>query len=195
MSEMILDFKTLSSDGIYDDLYKQLWKKRILYLNGDVDESTIDYIATPILIKNMEEQDIHEDKLQPITMWINSYGGNADVGLYMINLIQESRIPIHAKVLSVAASAALYMCLACKYRVANKNSILLLHKGSYSIGGSASEVEDVMDFYKGEVDKKIVELILNRTNLTEDKLKKIRRNETYVLGEKALEYGFIDQIV
>ena len=44
MSELFLDFKTLSSDGIYDDLYKQLWKQRILYLNGEIDESIIDYI-------------------------------------------------------------------------------------------------------------------------------------------------------
>ena len=195
MSELILDFKSLSTDGIYDDLYKQLWKQRILYLNGEIDENAIDYIATPILIKNIEEQDLPEDKLKPITIWVNSYGGNADVGLYMINLIQESRIPIHAKVLSVAASAALYLTIACKYRTASKNSIFLLHKGSYSIGGNASEVEDVMEFYKGEVDNKIVELILSRTNVSKEELKKIRRNETYCLGEKALEYGFIDEII
>ena len=195
MSELILDFKSLSTDGIYDDLYKQLWKQRILYLNGEIDENIIDYIATPILIKNIEEQDLSEDKLKPITIWVNSYGGNADVGLYMINLIQESRIPIHAKVLSVAASAALYLTIACKYRTASRNSIFLLHKGSYSIGGNASEVEDVLEFYKGEVDNKIVELILSRTNVSKEELKKIRRNETYCLGEKALEYGFIDEII
>ena len=136
-----------------------------------------------------------EDKLIPITIWVNSYGGNADVGLYMINLIQESRIPIHAKVLSVAASAALYLTIACKYRTASRNSIFLLHKGSYSIGGNASEVEDVLEFYKGEVDEKIVELILNKTKVTKEDLKKIRRNETYCLGEKALEYGFVDEII
>lgn len=195
MGEILLDLKTLSSDGIYDDLYKQLWKQRILYLNGEIDESIIDYIAMPILIKNLEEQDLPEDKLRPITIWINSYGGSADVALYMIGLIQESRIPIHAKILSVAASAALYLSIACKHRVASKNSIFLLHKGSYSIGGNASEVEDVMEFYKGEVDNKIVELILNKTKVTQDQLKKIRRNETYVLGEKALEMGFIDEII
>jgi ATP-dependent Clp protease protease subunit len=126
---------------------------------------------------------------------VNSYGGNADVGLYMINLIKASRIPIHAKILCCAASAALYLVLACKYRTASENSICLLHKGSYSIGGNASEVEDVMEFYKGEVDTKIVELILDRTKVTKDELKKIRRNETYVLGKKALEMGFIDEIV
>lgn len=194
MSDYI-DLEVLSTDGIYDELYKKLWKQRILYLNGGIDDSTIDYIATPILIKNIEELDIPEDKLKPITIWINSPGGDANVGLYMIGLIQESRIPIHCKVLSLAASAALYMVMACKYRIGSKNSIYLLHKGSYSIGGNANEVEDVLDFYKGEVDNKFSELIVNRTNLTKEELKKIRRNETYVLGEKALEMGFIDEIV
>lgn len=194
MSEF-LEYEVLSTDGVYDELYKKLWKQRILYLNGEIDNSTIDYIATPILLKNIEEQDIPEEKLSPITIWINSPGGDANVGLYMIGLIQESRIPIHCKVLSLAASAALYMTLACKHRTGSKNSIYLLHKGSYSIGGNANEVEDVLDFYKGEVDTKFSELIISRTNLTKDELKKIRRNETYVLGEKALEMGFIDEIV
>ena len=195
MSDNKLTFKTMSSDDMYNDLYKQLWNSRILYLNGEIDDSTIDYICTPILIKNIEEKDIADDQLKPITIWVNSYGGSADVGLYIINLIQNSRIPIHAKVLSVAASAALYLTIACKYRTASENSILLLHKGSYSVGGNANEVEDVMEFYKGEVDSKIVELILNRTKVTKDELKKIRRNETYMLGNKALEMGFIDEIV
>lgn len=195
MPEKILDFKTLSTDGIYDDLYKQLLKHRILYLNSEIDESTIDYIASPILIKNIEEADIPENELKPLTIWLNSYGGNIDPCLYLIGLIQESRIPIHCKVLSVAASAGLYLALACKHRVASKMSVFLLHKGSYSLGGSASEVEDVLDFYKGEVDEIIVDLILNRTKLTKEELKKIRRNETYVLGSKALEMGFIDELV
>ena len=109
MSDNKLTFKTMSSDDMYNDLYKQLWNSRILYLNGEIDDSTIDYICTPILIKNIEEKDIADDQLKPITIWVNSYGGSADVGLYIINLIQNSRIPIHAKVLSVAASAALYL--------------------------------------------------------------------------------------
>jgi ATP-dependent Clp protease protease subunit len=190
-----LEYEVLSTDGIYEELYKKLWKQRILYLNGEINESTIDYIATPILLKNIEEQDIPEDKLSPITIWINSPGGDANVGLYMVGLIQESIIPIHCKVLSLAASASLYMVLACKHRVGSRNSIYLLHKGSYSIGGNANEVEDVLEFYKGDVDNKFSELIIDKTNLTKDELKKIRRNETYLLGDKALEMGFIDELV
>lgn len=109
--------------------------------------------------------------------------------------MQESRIPIHVKVLSMAASAGLYIALAAKHRTASKNTIFLLHKGSYSLGGNAGEVEDVLDFYKDKVDSKIVELILGSTKLTESKLKTIRRNETYCLAEEALEMGFIDEII
>ena len=191
----ILDLKTNNSDDFYHEIYKKLYNNRILYLNGDIDESMIDYIATPILIKNIEEKDIPKDELQPITIWLNSYGGSSDVALYLIDVIQNSRIPIHVKVLSVAASAGLYITLACKYRTSSKNSIFLLHKGSYSVGGNANAVEDVMDFYKGKVDDVIVSLILTRTKIEKKQLNKIRRNELYVLGEEALNtYGFIDAV-
>ncbi len=181
--------------GLYEELYKRLLKQRIIYFNTDVDESTIDRVVVPILLLNEEEKDIPTEKLKPITIWISSYGGNANECLFTCEIIKNSRIPIHAKVLAIAASAGLYMMLSCHYRTASSSSVFLLHKGSLSISGNSSEIEDVVDFYRGPVDEILTKLILERTNITEDELKKIRRNETYVLGKEALEkYGFIDEL-
>jgi ATP-dependent Clp protease protease subunit len=192
----LINLSEHDSVGLGERFYQQLFDKRIIYYNGDIDESTIDLIAIPILAKNIDEADIPEDKLEPITIWLNSYGGNSDVALFLINVIENSRIPIHVRVLSVAASAGLYLIIACKRRYASKNTIFLLHKGSYSLGGNANAVEDAMDFYKGQVDAVIVDLILRKTKITETELKKIRRNELYTLAEDACKtYGFIDEII
>jgi len=183
---------------IYEEMYKRLWEeKRILYLNTEIDESTIDLIALPILLMNELEEDIPVQKLKPITIWISSYGGSADACAYLVDVIEKSRIPIHGRVLSVAASAGLYLLLACKYRTANTNSILLLHKGSISLGNTnVAEAEDIIAFYKDDVGKIFDDLILRRTKITPDELKMIRRNETYCLAPVALElYGFIDEII
>jgi ATP-dependent Clp protease protease subunit len=178
-----------------DELYKRLYQHRILYYNGEISDMTIDYLALPILALNEEEKDIPTENLKPITIWLNSYGGNSDVALYLIDIIKNSRIPIHVKVLAMAASAGLYITLACHKRTASKNSIFLLHKGSYSLGGNASEVEDVMEFYKGQVDERFVNLILETTKITKEELKKIRRSELYVFADDAKDtYGFIDSI-
>lgn len=186
----------VSGNNFSDELYKRLYKHRILYYNGEIADVTLDYLALPILALNEEEKDIPESELNPITIWLNSYGGSSDVALYLIDIIRNSRIPIHVKVMSMAASAGLYIALACHKRIASKNSIFLLHKGSYSLGGNANEVEDIMEFYKGQVDEKFVNLILETTKISKEELKKIRRNELYVLAEEAKDkYGFIDEIV
>jgi ATP-dependent protease ClpP protease subunit len=196
VGDFVFTMEDDDQNGIYDSIYKKLLKQNIIYFNGEINNDTIDYIAVPILMKNAEEMNTPTDELQPLTIWLNSYGGNADQALYLVGLIQNSRIPIHVKVLSVAASAGLYITLACHFRVASKNSLFLLHKGSYSFDGNAGEVEDAMGYYKNVADKKFTELIINRSKLTLSKLKAIRRTELYVLGEDALkEYGFIDEIV
>ena len=179
---------------IGDELYRSLLKKRIIYYNQDVSDSLIDMVALPILTWNIEEEDIPTEKLKPITIWLSTNGGDIIPTLYTIDVIQKSRIPIHVKVLAIAASAGLYLTIACHKRFGSKNTVYLLHKGSLSLGGDTSAVEDTMDFFKGPIDEKFVKLIVDKTKITEEELKKIRRNETYVLGEEALTYGFIDEL-
>ena len=187
--------KEFEPQTITESLYKDLLEKRIIYLNEDITDYIIDMVAMPILIINELEKDIPIEKLKPLTIYINSYGGSVDTCSYLIEVIENSRIPIHCRVLSVAASAALYMTIACHKRFASKNSILLLHKGSIQIYGNMSEAEDIMDFYKEEIGSLFDDLIIRKTNITKEELKKIRRKETYCLGDKALEFGFIDEII
>jgi ATP-dependent Clp protease, protease subunit len=184
-----------SANTLYEGIYKELLQNRILYINDDIGDQTIDMIATPINLLNELEKDIATESLSPITIWLNSYGGSADACLYIIDTIQKSRIPIHIKVMAIAASAGLYICIAGHKRIANKNSIFLLHKGSISLQGNSGDAEDTIAFYKEEVGKVFDDLIISRTNITAEELKKIRRNETYCMGEQAIEYGFIDEIV
>lgn len=194
MSEL-LEMLMAPDNDVYLQLYKKLIKNRILYYNSDVNDSLIDMVAMPILLMNEEEADIPTEKLKPITIWISTNGGDIVPTLYTVNVIRNSRIPIHCKVLSIAASAGLYLTIACHKRSGSKSSIFLLHKGSLSLGGDTSSVEDTMEFFKGPVDAQFIDLIRERTKITEEQLKKIRRNETYVLGEEALEtYGFIDEL-
>jgi len=182
--------------SIYEKMYNELLDNRILYLNSDIDDNTVDMITMQIIIANEREKSIQESELKPIWIYLNSYGGSADVCLHLIQVIEESRIPINVKVLAMAASAGLYLAVACKHRVSSKNSIFLLHKGSIQIAGNMSEAEEIMDFYKNEVQEKMDDLLIRRTKITKEELKKIRRNETYCLGEKALEqYGFIDELI
>lgn len=189
------DLLLTGGNDIYEKLYNDLLEKRIIYLNSDIDDSTIDFVTMQIIMMNEREKHIVESKLEPLTIYLNSYGGSADVCLHLIQVIEESRIPINCRVLAIAASAGLYITLACKHRVGSKNSVFLLHKGSIQLSGNIGDAEDTMHFYKEIVGQKFDDLIIRKTNIDVDTLKEIRRNETYCLGEEALEYGFIDELI
>ena len=191
-----MDLKEFKPSSISESIYKNLLEKRIIYLNDDISDATIDMVAMPILMMNESEIDTPIEKLKPITIYINSYGGEIDACVFTIEVIENSRIPIYCRVLSVAASAGLYISLACHKRFAGKNSIFLLHKGSIHLMGNMGEAEDTINFYKEEIGNIFDALILRKTKIDKDELKRIRRNETYCLGQDALEkYGFIDELI
>lgn len=191
-------FNLEKTDGgtLYEEIYKNLLNDRIIYLNSDIDENTVDMVTMPILYFNEIDKGVPVEDRKPITLWINSYGGSADVCVHLIEVIEKSETPVDAKVLSMSASAGLYITIACRHRVASKNSIFLLHKGSIQLSGNFGECEEILEFYKKEVQNKMDDLIIRRTKITDKMLNKIRRNETYCFGQDALDkYGFIDEIV
>lgn len=196
MDELLAMMGTDERNPLYERLYSSLLQHRIIYLNEDITDTVVDLVTMQIILANEKEKDIPKQELKPITIYLNTRGGDVDPTLHLIQVIQESRIPIHVRVLAIAASAGLYITLACKHRVAYKNSILLLHKGSIQVGGNTSAAEDTMEFYKEIVQKKFDKLILQRTKIDEKTLKQIRRNETYCLGTEGFEkYGFIDEVI
>jgi ATP-dependent Clp protease protease subunit len=184
------------TNSIYEKLYQDLLKNRIIYINDDIDDYCFDTVVVPILKMNEDEKDTPVEELKPITLWINTSGGSADVCVAIVSAIENSRIPIHARVIGRACSAGLYITIACKHRMAQKDAMFLLHKGSIRFDGNTGEAEEMMDFYQKEVQKRFDDLIIRRTKLTEKDLKKIRRNETYVMSLDAKEkFGFIDEIL
>jgi Protease subunit of ATP-dependent Clp proteases len=180
--------------SLYEQLYKRLWnEKRILYYNLPIEDSVTDLLITPIMLKNMEEKDTPIDELKPIEIWLNSDGGDVFVALTLIKTMQESRIPINVRVLNKACSAGLLITLAGKKRYANKDSIFLLHDGEQFISNSSGKARDTMKFLES-VEKKVDNLILSRTKLTEDEYEKIKRLENWYFADDALNLGFIDVI-
>ena len=184
----------LNNYGIYENMYNKLLEKRIVYINQEIDESIVDMVTMYIITKNMDEENIIQDELKPITIFLNTDGGDLITGIHLIEIIQNSRIPIHVRVLSKACSAGLLIAIAGKRRSASKNSIFLMHDGSYMLANSSSKAKDTMEFLDA-LEAKVDELIIGKTNLTKEEYEQLKRKELYCFGEEALKYGFIDELV
>ena len=188
----------LIGDGCEDSIYMKVIKEnldnRTIILNGDVTNGILEEISFIILKWNSEDKDLPVEKRKPITLAINSGGGDAVIGLNLIDVIQQSMTPVHTVVFGQASSMASYLLMAGDKRYAFKNSVILLHDGSSGMYTSSNKARDIQNFYD-RLDSKIKEFVIDNTKMSEEYLEEIKDREMYLFAEEAKEFGIIDGVI
>ena len=86
------------------------------------------------------------------------------------------------------------MLQACDHRVMGEGTSALLHEMWACVAGNAAQLRTEAD----QLDDLMVAsrklFMLRAKNITEDELKVLMEKETMLTPDKALEYGFIDEI-
>ena len=180
--------------GIYDDLMKYYTNKRVLIINKDIDNSVIESYAIRILRWNDEDKNVPSDKRQPITILIHSCGGDLFSTLFLIDIIKQSKTPIHTVGMGLVASAAYYIYINGHDRLAFENTVFLQHDGTISIADSNSKVKDFMAF-NDLMEDRIKESILTQTKIDSDFYDKTFDKEYYFFADKGKELGVVDKII
>lgn len=188
----------LIGDGCEDSIYMKVIKEnldnRTIILNGEVTNGILEEISFIILKWNSEDKDLPVEKRKPITLAINSGGGDAVIGLNLIDVIQQSMTPVRTVVFGQASSMASYLLMAGDRRYAFKNSVILLHDGSSGMYTSSNKARDIQKFYD-RLDSKIKEFVIDNTKMSEEYLEEIKDREMYLFAEEAKEFGIIDGII
>lgn len=171
------------------------WTNRILVINEPIDEEIVvhDYIL-PILRWNEEDRGVPVEERKPITLYLNTPGGDVFIGLILAEVIRKSTTPVHITVLALAASMGGVILVAGHKRTAFEFSSVLIHDGSLGLSGSRNKVKDNMKFYD-EKDEQLKDFILSNTKITEDKYKSMEDREWWISAKDALELGIIDEII
>lgn len=180
--------------GVYDELMKYYTDKRVLIVNKDIDNSVIESYAIRILRWNDEDKNISSDKRQPITILIHSCGGDLFSTLFLIDIIKQSKTPIHTVGMGLVASAAYYIYINGHDRLAFENTVFLQHDGTISIADSNSKVKDFMAF-NDLMEDRIKESILTQTKIDSDFYDKTFDKEYYFFADKGKELGVVDKII
>lgn len=178
----------------YDELMKYYANKRVLIINKDIDTTIIESYAIRILRWNEEDKHIPVDLRQPITLLINSCGGDLFNTLCFIDIIKQSKTPIYTVGMGFVASAAYYIYIHGHDRIAFENTVFLQHDGTISIADSNSKVKDFIAF-NDLMEERIKESILSKTNITADFYDKTFDKEYYFFADKGKELGVVDKII
>lgn len=183
------DIKNLTFPTPEEINYWKARKDRTFYIDYEIDETySLIELSKTIIQMNMEEKDIPIDELKPIYLWIMSYGGDIDQANYFCDLCESSRIPIITIATGAAMSAGFLIFLSGKRRYAFKHSQLLVHQGSASFSGSASEIEEAQKNYQRQLDQ-MKDYVLEHTDIDKKTFDKNRKKDWYLTKEEIEQYN------
>ncbi|MBR3368397.1 ATP-dependent Clp protease proteolytic subunit [Candidatus Saccharibacteria bacterium] len=191
------ELKTLSDDAsltLNDLLYLRNFKNRELWLDGEIDETTVADILVDIREYNRQDHLVPLSERVPIKLFIDSPGGDVVAGLAIIDTIYVSKTPVYTVNVSKAYSMAFQIMISGHKRFAFKSSSFLLHDGAEGGFDSSSKFRDRLKF-SDDLEKLEIENIVKKTKITNKEYEKNVRREWYMLVPEALELGVIDEIV
>ncbi len=134
-------------------------------------------------------KELSELKADTINVHINSYGGEVSEGLAIHNCLKNSTAKIVTYCDGFACSAASVVFMAGDERIMNEASLLLIHNAWTYASGNAEEFRKQAEDLE-KITQASVNAYMSRVNISEEELKKLMDDETWLTPEECLEYGF-----
>ncbi len=103
-----------------EEAERTLLQQRKLLLDKDIDRRVVAELRVHLLGLALESD-------EPITLIINSKGGDIDQALWLTDMIRLTAAPVIGFVIGECNSAAILVLQTCQKRYATKHSELLLH--------------------------------------------------------------------
>lgn len=163
-------------------------EERIIRINDDeMHGGTVEMVRTSL------ERLLSENRTEPITLFLNSYGGAAWVLEEIVALVKKSSAPINGIVGERAFSAAFNILQYCHRRIARINSLLLFHVPRANTMGALWGIEEgtLMD---GPGFDEVLEQLSKRSGKDTAWLRFFAVEDRQLTAPEALELGFIDEI-
>ena len=130
----------------------------------------------------------------PIKLYINSPGGEVKDALTIVDLINNSSVPIHTIIEGEAASAATLISVVGHKRFINQNANMLIHQISSGFWGKYMEIEDEIKNIKLYMEK-LKKIYKENTELEITKLDKMLKKDILWNSKICLKYGLVDEII
>lgn len=128
-----------------------------------------------------------------INVYINSYGGEVAEGLAIYNALKRHKAKVKTVCDGFACSIASVIFMAGDERVMNDSSLLMIHNAWTFAEGNADQLRKQADDLEKITQASVVAYKAHST-LSEEEIKALMDNETWILPEEALEYGFATAI-
>ena len=163
--------------------------ERVLHLDGTIaEDSWWGDEVTPALFKKELNR-----ASGPLTIWINSYGGDVFAAAQIYNMIREYPGKVTVKIDGIAASAATVIAMAGDEVLMSPVSMMMIHNPWTWASGDSKELEKVIK----ELDS-VKQTIINayeiKTGKSREEISRLMDEETWFDANWAIENKFADGV-
>ena len=130
----------------------------------------------------------------PVTVNVNSPGGDLFEGLAIYNLLREHKGEVNVKVLGVAASAASIIAMAGDTVQIARAGFLMIHNTWIMAVGNRNDLREYADTLE-PFDRAMADIYAARTGAEAKAMAKLMDRETWIGGGDAVEQGFADELL
>lgn len=128
---------------------------------------------------------------KPVTVNINSPGGDMFEGLAIYNLLVEHPAKVTVRVMGLAASAASIIAMAGDEIEMGMGSMLMIHNSWGMVVGNQDDMRAAAETF-AEFDAAMADIYAARSGKPVTEVAAMMSAETFMRAEKAIEMGFAD---
>jgi ATP-dependent Clp protease, protease subunit len=172
------------------DIFSLLLKNRIVFLGTPINDQIANLTVAQLLFLNQEDRDA------PISMYINSPGGQVYAGLAIYDTMQMITNPISTVAVGVTASFGTVLLTAGTkgQRYALPHATIHIHQPLGGVQGQATDIEiEAREILR--LKTRLNQILSFHTGQTVDTIEKDTDRNFYMDAKGAVDYGIVDKVL
>ena len=158
------------------------------FINALFDED-LGYVSARGIVKEIADLDV-----DIINVYINSYGGEVAEAVAIYSALKRHTADIHTFCDGFACSAATIIFCAGDVRTMGSIAVMMIHNCMSYLGYANSNEMRKAAEDNDKINQSSINAYLATTNLSEEEIKQLMDNATWMTAEEALQYGFATEI-
>ena len=172
------------------DIFSRLLKEIIIFIDGEINDTTADLVVAQILYLESENPD------KDISIYINSPGGSVTAGLAIYDTMQYVKCGIQTICLGQAASMGAFLLAGGSKgkRFALPSSRVMIHQPWGGVQGQESDIS-IQAKEICRLKQLTIKYFAEHTGKPESEIAADMERDFFMSAEDALSYGIVDKVM
>lgn len=172
------------------DIYSRLLKERIIFLDGEIDDSTASLVVAQMIFLEAENPN------QDIFLYINSPGGSVTAGMAIYDTMNFIKCDVSTLCIGMAASMGAFLLSSGTKgkRQALPNAEVMIHQPLGGAQGQSSDVE-IHANHLIQTKKKLNRILSQNTGQSMETITQDTDRDHFMTADEAKVYGLIDEVI